>query len=81
MCFQSFHCMSPRKMLFSKMDPSCTVGFYCRDRRDLQSFLDQVPDVSFCVQRTEVGGIGFYCRDRIDLQSFLDQVPDMSFCV
>ena len=47
--FQSFHCMSPRKMLFSKMDPSCTVGFYCRDRRDLQTFLEQVPDVSFCV--------------------------------
>nr|KAG5714129.1 hypothetical protein BaRGS_020457 [Batillaria attramentaria] len=42
---QSFHCMSPRKMLFSKMDPSCTVGFYCRDKRELLTFIDQVPDM------------------------------------
>ncbi|KAL8603529.1 hypothetical protein ACOMHN_052758 [Nucella lapillus] len=37
--------MSPRKMVFSKMDPSCTVGFYCRDRHDLDTFIEQVPDM------------------------------------
>ena len=55
--------MSPRKMLFTKMDPSCTVGFYCRDRRDLQTFLEQVPDVStnetVCERMKPVGwGVG-----------------------
>lgn len=42
---QSFHCMSPRKMLFSKMDPSCTVGFYCRTKEELLTFIQQVPDM------------------------------------
>ncbi|KAK7100702.1 hypothetical protein V1264_023608 [Littorina saxatilis] len=27
------------------MDPSCTVGFYCRDMRTLHTFVDQVPDM------------------------------------
>ncbi|XP_041359693.1 cysteine protease ATG4C-like [Gigantopelta aegis] len=37
----TFHCVSPRKLSFSKMDPSCTVGFYCRSYEDFYKFVDE----------------------------------------
>ncbi|XP_027884406.1 cysteine protease ATG4C isoform X1 [Xiphophorus couchianus] len=39
---QSYHCPSPKKMPFSKMDPSCTIGFYSRSAQDYERIREEV---------------------------------------
>ncbi|KAM9002105.1 cysteine protease ATG4C isoform X2 [Sarcophilus harrisii] len=42
---KSFHCPSPKKMSFRKMDPSCTVGFYCRNIQDFERASEEITKV------------------------------------
>uniref|UniRef100_A0A671W6T3 Cysteine protease n=1 Tax=Sparus aurata TaxID=8175 RepID=A0A671W6T3_SPAAU len=42
---QSYHCASPKKMPFSKMDPSCTIGFYSRDVQDYERITQELSKV------------------------------------
>ncbi|GFN96701.1 cysteine protease [Plakobranchus ocellatus] len=39
---ETYHCMSPRKLSITKMDPSCTVGFYIRNASQFQKFVEEV---------------------------------------
>lgn len=41
---QSFHCSDPRKLAISKMDPSCTIAFYCKSRQELHELISSVKD-------------------------------------
>ncbi|KAM9762697.1 cysteine protease ATG4C isoform 1-T2 [Menidia menidia] len=42
---QSYHCPSPKKMPFSKMDPSCTIGFYSRSSQDFERIREELSKV------------------------------------
>ncbi|XP_073499910.1 cysteine protease ATG4C [Phyllobates terribilis] len=42
---ESFHCPSPKKMPFKKMDPSCALGFYCRNSRDFEKVVEELTKV------------------------------------
>ncbi|XP_040270875.1 cysteine protease ATG4D [Bufo bufo] len=41
----TFHCNSPRKMSIVKMDPSCTMAFYARNRADFGALCDHLTKV------------------------------------
>ncbi|XP_071262804.1 cysteine protease ATG4C-like [Salvelinus alpinus] len=42
---QSYHCPSPKKMPFSKMDPSGTIGFYSRSTQDYERISQELSKV------------------------------------
>ncbi|KAJ0001494.1 hypothetical protein NQD34_006514 [Periophthalmus magnuspinnatus] len=41
---ESFHCKHPKKIPFSQMDPSCTVGFYAKDPNDFERLCKDVTE-------------------------------------
>ncbi|XP_064477281.1 cysteine protease ATG4D-like [Ornithodoros turicata] len=43
---ESFHCSWPRKMSFARMDPSCTIGFYCKTRHEFDSFVENIKELT-----------------------------------
>ncbi|GFR79924.1 cysteine protease [Elysia marginata] len=42
---ESYHCMTPKKLTITRMDPSCTVGFYIRNAAEFKKFVAEVREV------------------------------------
>ncbi|KRZ61478.1 Cysteine protease ATG4C, partial [Trichinella nativa] len=42
----SFHCKYPKKTLIADIDPWCSIGFYIRNRLELQSFLADISEAA-----------------------------------
>lgn len=42
---ESYHCPSPKKMPFGKMDPSCTIGLYASSQYYFEQIIDEVTKV------------------------------------
>ncbi|RWS27277.1 cysteine protease ATG4D-like protein [Leptotrombidium deliense] len=42
----SFHCSTPRKMMITRMDPSCTIGFYCHTQQDLINLAASIREIT-----------------------------------
>ncbi|XP_018609384.2 cysteine protease ATG4C isoform X2 [Scleropages formosus] len=42
---ETFHCPSPKKMPFNKMDPSCTIGFYSQSVKDYEQISEELSKV------------------------------------
>jgi len=41
-CIHTYHNDAPRKVSIKKVDPSCCLGFYCRDKNDYENFVSEV---------------------------------------
>ncbi|XP_059840403.1 cysteine protease ATG4C isoform X1 [Hypanus sabinus] len=42
---ESYHCLSPKKMSFGKMDPSCTIGLYSSSKYYFEHIIEEVTKV------------------------------------
>lgn len=52
--FKSFHCPSPKKMPFSKMDPSCTIGFYSKNVEHYERISNELSKVGKSFKKQHV---------------------------
>lgn len=73
----SFHCASPRKMLLSKMDPSCCVGFYFPNRESLTDFMETIRRFVIPNQKTNYPMFLFCEGSGKDLQQGIEVVEGL----
>lgn len=74
----SFHCSWPRKMSFSKIDPSCTIGFYCKTKQDLDDFTRNIRELTVPKQMQQEYPVFLIlegsCRDHTDTEKRPEEI-------
>lgn len=75
---ESFHCPSPKKMAFTKMDPSCTIGFYCKSIEDFEKISEEITQVLNSSPKEKYPLFTFVKGHAKDYDFALTPVPEQS---
>lgn len=77
--FETYHVSYPSKMKIASMDPSMVLGFFCKDRRDLDECLEQIQQLLIQGHKYPPVGIQQRKPDNTKLREFMEEMDQDYF--